>query len=558
MQRSSPFPSEPHTVNSNTRNDRALQLLLAIRLPSQRTARAARNCEHLLELLDTSALTASAPLHWILPSAPVVESRDEACVRLVSEIKARVQRRGDLVIPAGYSGTPTALLSSADARREIEWGIRNPWDTGLEATFGCEIHAAAGEVDLRPRVCEAYSSLGINHLLLPVGALAPVLDGLRTSQFLELTHVEQAGVRLPAASTLLVIPADAADPEATLEALLDRLQHGDPPHLLSLLEISGSLAAPGAFVGARPVDWDPMARMSRLAAEPARGSRGGDNQLRQGLLRLQRLPVSSGPASTPPAMQAANPGPSMQGAVSLKSDTIEARFNQGMLTGLHGAAGEFALPEPASAFVDADDRRIQAILENAFGFDGGLRTELRLPLPGGTSIQVWITYFLPEDVPALAVDVEIRYPRHITARQLQVAPLHIPLFRLRPRETATAVVSFSARDSYEQPIAAQPGPLQIHGKLVTFTQAGRGLCVATPDPMGLTGHTFEVARLRQRRATLVAVNLLGTHSPTPADRFQEIRERAAFLVSPRSLLDYVPVEGPTSQQLPHHTVEIGG
>ena len=75
------------------------------------------------------------PLNWVLAPGPVLEKRGGGRDRLITEIKARLARIGDTVIPAGYGGAPHPLLGVNEVSRELEWSIRNPWKSGVYDVF---------------------------------------------------------------------------------------------------------------------------------------------------------------------------------------------------------------------------------------------------------------------------------------------------------------------------------------------------------------------------------------------------------------------------------------
>lgn len=76
------------------------------------------------------------PVHWNLPSHPFLEIRTRNLDDLVLEIKARIQNKKDIPISMGYSGGAHPLLTLCELEKECEWGISNPWNSGIRDTFG--------------------------------------------------------------------------------------------------------------------------------------------------------------------------------------------------------------------------------------------------------------------------------------------------------------------------------------------------------------------------------------------------------------------------------------
>src|SRR5208337_556759 len=50
--------------------------------------------------------------------------------------RSRIERRGDAVAAMGYSGASHPLLNIDELEREVSWGLKNPWGTGITDVLG--------------------------------------------------------------------------------------------------------------------------------------------------------------------------------------------------------------------------------------------------------------------------------------------------------------------------------------------------------------------------------------------------------------------------------------
>ena len=50
---------------------------------------------------------------------------------LVRTLHARLERGGDGITSAGFSGACHPLLNLDELDKELSWGLKNPWGTGL-------------------------------------------------------------------------------------------------------------------------------------------------------------------------------------------------------------------------------------------------------------------------------------------------------------------------------------------------------------------------------------------------------------------------------------------
>ena len=114
-------------------------------------------------------------VHWNLPALPA-ETPARRKASIVKTLLSRIESRGDTVTAMGYSGSPHCLLSLDELDRELSWGLKNPWGTGISDLMGLRPTILVPRVaDLgRSAAWELYSEHGFRL----VGVFPEVRDRL--------------------------------------------------------------------------------------------------------------------------------------------------------------------------------------------------------------------------------------------------------------------------------------------------------------------------------------------------------------------------------------------
>src|SRR5208283_2393162 len=74
-------------------------------------------------------------VHWNLPALPADRPARKRNAAL-KPLRSRIELRGDAVAAMGYSGASHPLLNIDELEREVSWGLRNPWATGITDVLG--------------------------------------------------------------------------------------------------------------------------------------------------------------------------------------------------------------------------------------------------------------------------------------------------------------------------------------------------------------------------------------------------------------------------------------
>jgi hypothetical protein len=241
-----------------TRND--LTLFLGLRF-HEAGAGTLRILEALLEEVAELGSGLRVPLHWNTPLYPLFSGSSRALTDLITEIKARIASRGDVVAPPGFRGALHPLLDDQELTRELSWCRRNPWVPGFRGLLGQEPQVAIPMApDLGREAADGvYSRAGFPIVGLPMrvaGAAPGPRDHRRRKheaakepgRFLLWHEPDRASV---IAAWVLGLEELAADSPAM--SALGAAGSGPLLVLLDLCQGEEKDRSPGSFGGDRPV-----------------------------------------------------------------------------------------------------------------------------------------------------------------------------------------------------------------------------------------------------------------------------------------------------------------
>ena len=286
-----------------------------------------------------------SPLTWVGAAREVPATADQRWDSLVTEIKARIRRRGDRTATAGHADAAHLLLTDEELLRELRWARRNRWRTGIEDLFGvaCEVLlpsapcswwrltsaaraagfrwlgvSGTGHPEAAPSPVSTFHSYSSTELLVEAGRAKrrPAAEALAAA------IATRAGEAAGGRTMLLLEPGDAATLPAVAAALVMLLEGGG--RLLTLADVrpdpdeppgppvrpddGGDLAPVVGPAGPAAVGCSPASLARWQAAAALRPARRVDRCDR--LLRLLAAPARQPDA---PAADAAHLGPETAG-----------------------------------------------------------------------------------------------------------------------------------------------------------------------------------------------------------------------------------------------------
>src|SRR5271157_5998484 len=115
-------------------------------------------------------------VHWNLPALPPeMPARKRAAA--LKPLRSRIETRGDAVTSLGFAGAVHPLLNIDELEREVSWGLKNPWGTGITDVLGIRPTILIPRVAdlMRPGAWKLYRDQGFRSIgVFPeVGDRAP-------------------------------------------------------------------------------------------------------------------------------------------------------------------------------------------------------------------------------------------------------------------------------------------------------------------------------------------------------------------------------------------------
>ncbi|MCX5670529.1 MAG: hypothetical protein NTU94_04310, partial [Planctomycetota bacterium] len=404
-------PARPGRAEAGAPTPRAAagqRLLVGVQWDAACWARAPLLVDRILRVLHP------VPLHWNFPAFP---GTDAGASDLAPVLRERLASAGDTLLAMGCTGACQPVLALEELDREIAWGVRNPWSTGLADVFGRRPGAIVPRLaDLdRPGAAALFLRHGLG--LVGTAAVGRPLSfsghyGLRVFPY---TRLPLEGAGRPALDAdlrrlmacagdvfvmidLAALPPAPAAAAPLIETFAERVL-GSGRTVVSLAEaaLEGGTRQPADGRASTDIaEWrlfPATALRRRLAAAEGmrRRRRRRSDETRDLLAQLSA-------ATTDPPVPA--PGPPrrytdrgliahMQGEATLSGDAFDVRLAGGRFCGLVRGRETLTPQRPAVSWLRVNGRTIVARCRSAFSFEGddgtGLREDLVLE-PAGSLV----------------------------------------------------------------------------------------------------------------------------------------------------------------------------
>jgi hypothetical protein len=494
-------------------------------------------------------------VHWNLPAfPPEMPARRRSTI--AKSLQSRLETGGDIVTSLGFAGACHPLLSLDELEREIAWGLKNPWGTGLDDVFELRPAIAIPQVaDLfRPAAWKKYMDSGIEHLgicadpLLKAAAPAgcffcarivipgegPLLTVARSVRRLlssndnaflifDLTFVADVE-RMRQAMDGIIGPILAPDAG---------LSHFPPPE--------SRLAAHSPPPAGIAADWRPCtppmlhAKIEATAAI-ARKKRKKNEEYQDLLLRL----TAGGPLPPPSADGAWDASRQLRlvahmlGEVALAGSDFDVRILGGRFCGATQRGKDLLPRRPATSYIKTGGRTSYYRTMSSFSFEDesgtGLREELKLD--GQDKPGMSIEYSFCTDSPLLSLDAKISYPMLPAAAEVtEYAPLAISLREVARGESAIIEVTAPDESTACVTLTEESGAVGLPGAIYRVKRADGGWIVlrfGTVDTKRWGFAFFRVVKVRGVR--ILEANPFGSYTPMPGAGLSGQRESFTLLL----------------------------
>ncbi len=500
-------------------------------------------CEPLFAWLDTRTV------HWNLPAMPpdMPLRKRTSLSRL---LRSRIEARGDAVTALGFTGACHPLLNIDELEREVAWGLKNPWGTGIAELLGVRASVLVPQVpDLaRAEAWGIYRDHGFTRIGVCVDAAtvseeAP--EGCLPCARLSGANWVPGGAQSrrlrrlfsAAGAIFLMVDLSGVSPERALPHLLEDLgaqlfSRGREPDLLE----PAAPPLPPAPVppsGLR-MDWTPFhppvlhAALDATAAVARRKRRKNEEYAallaRLGTGKAKPDEVAPGRESTEGnKLLVAH----MLGEVALAGSSFDVRLVGGRFCGATRQGRDLMPACPAASFLRAGKSLARFKTLSSFSFESergtGLREELGLDGRDGSLIS--IEYAFRDDSPLLSIAATVHFPDIPGPQVDEYAPLALALRLLHKGESATIEVAAPDGSASSVEVTEEAGGMLIPGAVHRIRRADGGwirLQFATQEGRRWGLPSFRVTRTKAGR--ILEANPFGSYSPVPGPCLSGRRE----------------------------------
>ena len=477
---------------------------------------------------------------WNLPALPSETSvRKRAAI--LRPLRSRIEAGGDTVAAMGFSGASHPLLNIDELEREVSWGLKNPWATGIADLLGARPQVLMPSVAdiLRPAAWKLYGDHGFRLIgVFPDagGRTRDVPAGCRSfvkimvSSWTPGSPASQRLRRLMSSSPEVLLQLDLSgvkDPE-TVRILLAApigLFGGRPPEFSPFDEPTDALPA-GPPARCTRLDWSPFSLAGLHAALEgtagiSRKKRKKNEEYDSLLGRMGSIEDGAVPGVEKPhdPRRQLRLVAHMLGDVSLAGSGFDVRLQGGRFSGITRQGRELMPVRPARSFVRTRGSLWQYRTVSSFSFESdhgtGLREELRIDDREDSVVS--IEYSFRDDSPLLSIVLEIRFPELPTGAAVdEYAPLALPLRLLKKGESATIEVAAPDGSTSSVDVSEETGSLFAPGAQHRIRREDGGWIVlhfAAPGGPAWGLPSFRVAR--SRGARVLEANPFGSFTPQP-------------------------------------------
>jgi hypothetical protein len=520
----------------------------------------------------------SVPVHWSFPAC-ALESRTGSETRLVPVLKERLAPGRDMLLPRGYSAAPHTLLLSDDIRRDIEWAVANPWQSGIKDLFNKSdpiVFPASPDI-FRGSARSIYET-EFDSLLLEfynpasgsAGFLLKEQSIDQAARFLTLFHysVDEQNIKglrralpkhfktSPGVAVIRVDVYTGTTPEriASNFSMLGEILSLDIEYQ-RLAEISKPSVPVGErSMGTIPVLSTPSDVFGRSSAGYSRAeinarvrSVGAGKKTRRPNRSTTKQRLKAATQGSPPqALPQGEPGSAgiadrtliadMFGTVSLFDRDVSIRFDEGQLTGIMVRDEPVLCGKPASSYYIEESGRYDFANDGAFSFEGenfhGLRASQSIRGSGiaGKGSVVRDFFFLDGENSLFVSTVCVR-PIFIQETRIQTwACFELPLFEFN--QTAAVSIESKTLDGEKSftDLTGYLGDYLFTGNAFRLQSANYSIFITYPETELNMFHLLPIRIERTGRKTIVSISPGGCYLPASSERYSGYADHTVFAI----------------------------
>jgi len=526
-----------------------------------------------IKLLEKERAFSSGKTHWALSSTLFADLSQKAGSSIRDLLTKRIISHRDSIIPKGFSGSAHSLLLKEELEKEIDWGLSNPWSSGVKDLF--DIYPDAwipADIDLlRSPLKFFYDSYPYIWIILPGAESGEpgvkcvyktdvlvfpslFLNGMEDFPLLKKIKKNASRLQRP---MFIYFYLEGPESLPSLEQFFnvaERLYSSKwiisfdclDTHLLQRQE-KGSRDDTEA-VSKEVIPHSPLHRLVRMdgfrnhmpLTEPAQDEKTASFLHDFGNACSNRSPDIPKTFDTPFSIKERSLFANMPGLATISEKNQAIQFDNGRLKEICFLQTPITCGIPVTSYISTKEETWYFQSTSAFSFEDegvrGLRESLIVEASGKDFFPketgyLITDYYFQEGVQDLVIAVHIRYPEFNGNGTLSAfAPLEIPVFLFDRSEKIIVQGWYPDGESYSVDISSAETIYEFPGSAFCISSGKLHLALNFA-----CGSTIPVTLLpcrvtSRKKLSLFSINPMGSYRPCRSDYVGGFGEYFSFLL----------------------------
>ncbi|MBN2738823.1 MAG: hypothetical protein JXR70_17705 [Spirochaetales bacterium] len=533
------------------------------------------------------------PLHWAIPSFPLLEKSPEKLQDVITIIEQRIKTSGDVIMAMGYGHNMHPPLSTNECKFELAWNIENSWKSGIKDVFDYKPEILLPKLaDLyRKESIEHYIQQGFNKIAIPAENFHYFNHNLKQFETLfdfdyfiydsifpdlpiEVNRNLKKGIGKGLRDFILFLDLQASDiisseseQNQNLASFLQKLNHKYRIQFKSLQDENKKTEL-------HDIVFQDKCHERTLYSHTA-SNRGllqnlhkkrkdflDQNKIHDVLIELS--PLGNRKLSTHPPKELFPPATrfndaSMPGEARMAGSMFTVIFQGGQITDMEANGKTFLCSRPGRSYIQYKNAIQEA--ENISTFSvmdetlHGLRDIQLMSHKDWASPMKMITdYFFIDEFPFLLCAVHIDYPEFNKKGNLQsIAPYELTLFEMEAGDELV-VTAYSDSFDYRETVRAKQSQYLLAGNYFCFNYRQQNIIIGFPSQIDPTIGSMEFRVKEQDEKYLFQANIFGTYLNSSISDWDKKSEEASFFIGLQSAAELPEFNSKILKELPNPRV----
>ncbi|MBN1524643.1 MAG: hypothetical protein JW904_09175 [Spirochaetales bacterium] len=516
------------------------------------------------------ALFPEIPVTWCIPSHPFLENRDNDYGYIISEIRERAKQVGDAVLPVGFSGAPHQLLTEKEVKKELAWGIKNPWKSGVADIFSNSMrYFVPVETDFnRQQIVKQYAQKGIKGIILPAPPDSPYMFRREPVSDIHIFNAfsfllmekrkpeKELKLYFPRPiQNIFVMVSPESEVHIDLLMLLRKFLEKQAtvsccsfPEIVQAVPIpekkipAAKKFFPGLPLTSVPCD-DPVSRARLLKSAAIRQKDPDSNDTVREILSNTATATTAGRAEKLLAQKKTLLLPAriytahMPGEILLPGQNFDVKLNKGKLVDFFYNEHRYLPNLPSSSFISDRNVKKEFIYDRMFSFDTedirGLESILSF---GGQkeSAVCSISYYFHSECPWLFITSDFSFRQIPLSGDIsEIAPMEIHICSLPGQETKSIISLYPDGTESRTEFRNANSRSILFGSVFSIEQEGKYIVFGFLPNKSSPIMPIPCITRSNRKQAVVSINPFGTYNYTPHFPYAGFAEQLTFFIGLR-------------------------